>query len=113
MLDKGAINQEEFNKIKHQIFNDEEIIEPSIAPKSNDTIIPDFSIQSYKVNLKQISVGSMLTAHNNFNKGDLAVLKDVAYRYTAHYANSYQIIIDGKMHNLSETEFVYIFLKVN
>lgn len=112
LLDDEVITKEEYDKIKSQIFNDEEITKPNSA-KSSDTVVPEFNVESPKAFLKQVHLGAMLTAKNDFTKGNLKIYKGNSCRYSAHYANTYQIIVDGEMYNLSELEFVYIFLKDN
>ncbi len=112
LLDDGVITKEEHDKIQSQIFDDEEITEPN-SIKSSDTEVPEFNLGSSKAFLKQVHLGAMLTAKNDFTKGNLKIYKGNSCRYSAHYGSTYQILIDGEMYNLSELEFVYIFWKDN
>ncbi len=113
LLDSGAINNEEFETIKSKIFNDEEIKEATVNLKSNNTTISEIDTLPYKTRLRQLNIGSELVALNNFTKDDLKITKGTSCRYSAHYANTYQIIFEERMFNLSETEFVYIFILNN
>lgn len=72
LLDDGVITKEEYDKIKSQIFNDEEITEPN-SVKSSDTEVPEFNAESSKAFLKQVHLGAMLTAKNDFTKGNLKI----------------------------------------
>lgn len=111
LLDNGSINQEEFDSIKQQIFNDEVKKESCSTFSSSRTIAPQFSSSPYKKYLKELRVGATLVANCSLIKGDLRIIKGANYRYVDHYAYTYQIVVDGKMCNLSEKEFVNIFFK--
>lgn len=112
LLDSGAINNEEFETIKSSIFKDEEIKEPTINLKENNTTMPEISTQPFKTRLRQLNIGSTLIALNSFTKDDLKIAKGSSCRYSAHYADTYQIIFEERMFNLSELEFVYIFFRI-
>ncbi len=111
LLDNGVINQEEFDSIKQQILDDKDTKAAHSAYLSSRTIAPEFSISPYRKYLKELRVGAMLVARCSLIKGDLRIVKGANYRYVDHYAYTYQIVVDGKMCNLSEREFVNIFFK--
>ena len=111
LLDNGCINQEEFDSIKQQILNDKETKGTHSAYLSSRTIAPEFSVSPYRKYLKELRAGAMLVAGCSLIKGDLRIVKGASYRYVDHYAYTYQIVVDGKMCNLSEKEFVNIFFK--
>lgn len=111
LLDSGAIDKEEFDNIKSQIFNDEVNLKAHVALKNNNTTIPEFNTSPYKTALESTSIDTSLIALKDFSKGDLNIVKSGSYRYYAHYGNTYQVIVNEQMLNLSESEFVYIFFQ--
>ncbi len=127
LLDCKAITKKEFDEIKKKLLSGESVDEPIInestneelndnssnALKSNNenTIVDYFDTTLYKSTLSLCRVGEMIPALVNFKKQKIEIVAGESYRYSAHYANTYQVMVNGNMLNLTEVEFVYIFLK--
>lgn len=116
LFDTEAISKSEFDKIKKDIladsFNEVSVKTDSNEPNksSSPTPIEWFDTKPYQADLACFLVGKAYYALKNFKKYDIEIKEGQSYRLTAHYSDTYQIMVNGNMVNLNTNEFIYAFI---